>query len=151
MSKVIAVRALTTFFELSDAAAENGGYWVSDGQGTKNIIAGEISRLSECKYDVVKKLLNEAGITWFKKTFSDIDEDDKECSEDDWYCGLAQVQGGSDRNNRAWEAKLIARNACAKVLRNRKHKPKKKKEIKVNEPIPANKIVIAPGAIKIKK
>lgn len=53
--------AATRFHRLAAVAAANGGFWVSAGGGTANVVAGEISRATGASFDEAMAALNETG------------------------------------------------------------------------------------------
>jgi hypothetical protein len=116
--QLLAVRAILEFFKLADIAADQGGFWVSDEGGTKNVIAGEIARRTKCDYKETQKLLELIGGLWFVETCVAVEEgaviELTEADKDCWYDGLRQVQGTKKAYN--WEARTIATQACRAVL-----------------------------------
>lgn len=68
-----AVKIAKEFHFLAHIAARNGGFWVSAGGGTANIIAGIISRSANVDFKSAHKALNETG-------------------GNDWYMNMAMAQ-----------------------------------------------------------
>lgn len=59
-----AAGAARRFFELAEAAGKYGGFWVSVGGGTANVVAGEIARRFGVSFEEAHCLLEEAGLEW---------------------------------------------------------------------------------------
>lgn len=94
--KQAATCAARRFFMLSETAAKYGGFWVSAGGGTANVVAGEIARATGVSFEEALRLLEEAGQEWA----------DHLCL--DWYEVLGTVASSGDR----FDARTIARAAC---------------------------------------
>jgi len=101
-----ACKASRRFFELAAVAAKTGGFWVSAGGGTANVIAGEISRQFDVEFAEAKEILSNVGEDFFG-TF-------------EWYAEMAWCQPWSpldvpDDLGR-WDARLIAKAACRRPV-----------------------------------
>jgi hypothetical protein len=101
-----AYNASRRFFELAAVAAKTGGFWVSAGGGTANVIAGEISRQFDVEFAEAKEILSNVGEDFFG-TF-------------EWYAEMAWCQPWSpldvpDDLGR-WDARLIAKAACRRPV-----------------------------------
>ena len=107
MTNTNALIAAARFHALAVTAAANGGFWVSAGGGTANVIAGEIARAT--------------GVT-FVDALHALDVTGREAWGDDWYGALAAAQPFGygvipfdDHLNEwycRWDARTIARAAC---------------------------------------
>jgi len=88
------------FHSLAATAARNGGFWVSAGGGTANVVAGEISRATGVTFEDAHIALDVTG-------------------GPDWYADMAQAQPwpmGIPPEFIRWDARLIARAAIRSSL-----------------------------------
>ena len=97
-----ALIAAARFHALAAVAAANGGFWVSAGGGTANVVAGEIARATGATYAQAHRAL------------------DITAQDEDWYSSLAQAQPWPtdtwhDDVPGRWDATTIARAACRPV------------------------------------
>ena len=97
-----ALIAAARFHALAATAAANGGFWVSAGGGTANVVAGEISRATGASFDEAHHALN---IT---------------AGSEDWYSDLAYAQPWAidawhDDTPGRFCASIIAKAACRPV------------------------------------
>ena len=79
--------ALRQVFETCVWAGQHGGFWVSHGGGTRKVMAGEISRLWDIKFEDALTLLDEAGSEFF--------------GTKDWYKALEEISNSKDKSS--WE------------------------------------------------
>ena len=102
-----ALIAAARFHALARTAAANGGFWVSAGGGTANVVAGEISRATGVAFEDAHRALEvtAASEDWYGDMaaaqpfgYGVIPFDDE---RDEWYC--------------RWDARTIARAACRPV------------------------------------
>ncbi len=96
-----ALIAAARFHALAGTAAANGGFWVSAGGGTANVVAGEIARATGAAFDEALHALDVTG-------------------GEDWYSDLAYAQpwGWNDMDaaeTARWDARIIAKAACRPV------------------------------------
>lgn len=96
-----ALIAAARFHALAGTAAANGGFWVSAGGGTANVVAGEISRSTGASFEEAHHALDVTG-------------------GEDWYSSLAYAQPWAidawhDDTPGRWDARTIARAACRPV------------------------------------
>ena len=99
-SAAIAIAA--RFHSLAAWAAANGGFWVSVGGGTANIIAGEISRATGVSFEDAHHALDQTG-------------------GEDWYAEMAYAQpwrwdAWHDETPGRWDARTIVRAACRHAM-----------------------------------
>lgn len=91
-----AITAAKRFHELAEVAARHGGFWVSAGGGTANVIAGQIAQATGETFDQCLQAL--------------------ECASEygpDWYAWLGQIQPfDGDPDSYRFDARTIARAAC---------------------------------------
>ena len=97
-----AMIAAARFHSLAATAAANGGFWVSAGGGTANVVAGEIARATGADFDEAHRAL------------------DLTASGEDWYTELAYAQPWAidawhDDVPGRWDARTIAKAACRPV------------------------------------
>ena len=101
-----AERAARRFFKLAVTAAKYGGFWVSAGGGTANVVAGVIARHFGISFEDALDILAEVGQEW---------------AGEDWYIVLAEIQpfrwDGWDDIPGRWDARTVARAACRAVLK----------------------------------
>ena len=102
-----AERAARHFFRLAVTAAKYGGFWVSAGGGTANVVAGVIARHFGISFDVARSILSDVGQEW---------------AGEDWYIILAEIQpwrwdDWHDEIPGRWDVSTIARAACRAVLK----------------------------------
>jgi len=65
-----AIETVRKLESLLETASTNGGLWVSAGGGTKNVIAGEISRHHGLEYGVAHTLLTQMlGEDWYSDLY----------------------------------------------------------------------------------
>jgi hypothetical protein len=105
-----ALIAAARFHSLAACAAAHGGFWVSAGGGTANVVAGEIARVT--------------GVT-FEDAHHALDITGREAWGDDWYGAIAAAQPfgygvipfDDEREEWycRWGARTIARAACRPV------------------------------------
>ena len=103
-----ALIAATRFHALAATAAANGGFWVSAGGGTANVVAGEIARATGASFEEAHRALDvtsASGRSWYEDMaaaqpwpITTIPFDDE---RGEWYC--------------RWDARTIARAACRPV------------------------------------
>ena len=96
-----ALIAAARFHALAASAAANGGFWVSAGGGTANVVAGEIARATGAPFDEALHALDVTG-------------------GEDWCARLAYAQPWAvdawhDGVPGRWDARTIARAACRPV------------------------------------
>ena len=115
-----ALIAAARFHALARTAAANGGFWVSAGGGTANVVAGEIARATGASFEEAHRALSVTG----REAWGD----------GDWYCRMAAAQPFGygavpfDHQRAAcrpvrvaaewycrWDARTIARAACRPV------------------------------------
>ncbi len=101
----LTLAAAAKFFRLAKVAAHRGGFYVSAGGGTANVVAGEIARCTNSTYGHAHAALDAAG---------------RNALGDDWYCQLAAAQPWPQFDMEAaatarWDARTIARAACRKT------------------------------------
>lgn len=109
MSTMVAYIAASQFFCLAKTAAAHGGFWVSCGGGTANVVAGEISRICNVSYEEAHRVLNSVG--------------EQLSNTDNWYQHLADIQPSVDifdDNGFRWDARTVARAACRAALKAQK-------------------------------
>lgn len=89
--------AAARFHRLAEVAARNGGFWVSAGGGTANVIAGEIARATGDLFHETHAALEHTG-------------------GQDWYSNMYQAQpfNGEPEGYR-FDARTVARAACRNV------------------------------------
>ena len=96
-----ALIAAARFHALAATAAANGGFWVSAGGGTANVVAGEIARATGAEFAEAHRALDLTG-------------------GEDWYSTMAYAQpwpidSWHDDVPGRWDARTIARAACRPV------------------------------------
>ena len=96
-----ALIAAARFHALARTAAANGGFWVSAGGGTANVVAGEIALATGASFAEARHALDVTG-------------------GEDWYSSLAYAQPWAidawhDDVPGRWDARTIARAACRPV------------------------------------
>ena len=106
-----ALIAAARFHALARTAAANGGFWVSAGGGTANVVAGEIARATGASFEEAHRALSVTG----REAWGD----------GDWYCRMAAAQpfgyGAVPFDHQRdewycrWDARTIARAACRPV------------------------------------
>ena len=94
--------AAARFHALAATAAANGGFWVSAGGGTANVVAGEIARATGVSFEEAHRALDATAETA------------------DWYANMAYAQPWAvdawhDDVPGRWDARTIARAACRPV------------------------------------
>ncbi len=107
MTNTNALIAAARFHALAAKAAANGGFWVSAGGGTANVVAGEIARATGAEFSEALRAL------------------DLTASGEDWYSDLAAAQPWpyttvpydheTDSWYSRWDARTIAKAACRSV------------------------------------
>lgn len=100
-----ALVAAARFFWLAEAAAADGGFWVSAAGGTANVVAGVISSATGVSYEDAHHALDVMGV---------------ELIGDCWYEQLADMQpfGWNEWHDDVpgeWDASDIAHAACRMV------------------------------------
>ena len=95
--------AATRFHQLAAYAAAHGGFWVSPGGSTANVIAGEISRATGVSFNEAHRALEVTG-------------------GEDWYAEMADAQpwrwdDWHDDVPGRWDARTIVRAAVRHVTR----------------------------------
>ena len=94
------------FHSLAACAARNGGFWVSAGGGTANVVAGELARATGATFEDAHRALDILGReVW---------------GTEEWYQAMAEYNGwpapwASDPDEMRWDARTIARAACRSV------------------------------------
>ena len=102
-----AARAARRFFKLAEVAARNGGFWVSAGGGSANVVAGVIARQCGISFEDARRILDQVGREWGGR---------------DWYAVLAGIQpfrldgwdpwdSWEDVPGR-WDVRTVAKAAC---------------------------------------
>lgn len=97
-----ALKIANEFHNLAIVAARNGGFWVSAGGGTANVVANEICKKTGVSFEQGLKVLDLTG-------------------GKDWYMELAMSQPWPihtfhEEIPGRWDVITIARAACARVL-----------------------------------
>jgi len=105
------LKAAARFHALAKSAARNGGFWVSAGGGTANVVAGIIARATGASFEEAHRAMDLTGC---------------EAWGEDWYAVLASAMPwGYDvipqRDDGTWwcrfDAGTVARAACRPLLR----------------------------------
>ena len=77
---------LKEFFDSVVPISQKGGFWVSYGGGTQNVIIGQIRRRLDLRYKPVWEALQWHGRAWALDTFDNV-------KPAKWYKALVEVQG----------------------------------------------------------
>ncbi len=96
-----ALIAAARFHALAATAAANGGFWVSAGGGTANVVAGEIARATGAGFAEAHRALDLTG-------------------GEDWYAEMAYAQPWAigawhDDVPGRWDVCVVAKAACRPV------------------------------------
>lgn len=103
-----AAAAAYRFFQLVGVAAKYGGFWVSAGGGTANVVAGVIARATGVSFEEALRLLDEAGKEWAGRIIlEDVGPEWADHPRMGWYEVMATWASGE-----RFDARTIARAAC---------------------------------------
>jgi hypothetical protein len=102
-----ACKSIRRFFELAAVAAFHGGFWVSAGGGTANVIAGEVSRAFHVDFQEAHEMLDAIGHDFF--------------GMENWYEELAWSQpigpwNLPDSHEFRWDCRTIIRAAIRRPI-----------------------------------
>lgn len=101
--------AARRFFRLAEVAARHGGFWVSAGGGTANVVAGVIARATGVSFEEAQRLLDEAGKEWAARAIlEDVGPELADHIRMGWYEVLSVLASSGER----FDARTIARAAC---------------------------------------
>lgn len=103
------VAAGRRFFRLAECAAKHGGFWVSAGGGTANVVAGCFARHFGISYEEAHKVLHAAGREWAERVIlEDVGPEWANHIRMGWYEVMATLASPGER----FDARTIARAAC---------------------------------------